>query len=696
MGKTTKSRQCPAVGRGITPGECAENRNSRYRCPDECPHNPFAPQNYELLLAVETAVYAKTMDRLRAEIPSGSATEREFAQAARAKSPHTLNGLYQWHCFFRRDAAGLTFAQRWEQAGFAGLEKNDERALLRAMMQTRVVLFEVHRVLDSQRTAVADLLAPDSAPRLVMDRSLAASGLRFATLLAWSFPLPHFWRLSGSAAMVPALGPFAPLTVVTESVRHLGGPKTGPDMPLWLAEHFCRFDDALTATAQARAQDMFRHLDAQFGKAVYQLQSPLAECRAVLDAAPDVEEDRPSPEEAQEGFSEARAWFGVSNSAQRALQAAAVGQPVLGRVLLGQTCWRLEAIGAARLAALRERFEKQLGPRVRFVGERRDDIGARTTPKEAPFDVALVPPRLLEEPNRLVMGSVALPPPPPGQTLPQTEAELATAFARRFLDEPIPALDNRTPREAARDPALRPNLIHILKERVRSHDAENLRTGRTDDINWLLRELGLDEILFDPPPRRPPLNLQSLAREDEENAEEADRLPPPSLPPRPLTLGEVATRLRQAVAPFDTAKEAIMELQAQGGTLLEDLRELTEDCLSEERFALLVTPLLQAWFALVPMGYAAPDLDLADLCSAWEDVVTDLERSLQASGPRVMDVLFEHCRQPVLAKAIAGELLSMQAQLPKKQRFSQDDKLTVLITLRTAVDALDRALRPSA
>jgi hypothetical protein len=50
----------------------------------------------------------------------------------------------------------------------------------------------------------------------------------------------------------------------------------------------------------------------------------------------------------------------------------------------------------------------------------------------------------------------------------------------------------------------------------------------------------------------------------------------------------------------------------------------------------------------------------------------------------------------VLAKAIAGELLSMQAQLPKKQRFSQDDKLTVLITLRTAVDALDRALRPSA
>jgi hypothetical protein len=58
--------------------------------------------------------------------------------------------------------------------------------------------------------------------------------------------------------------------------------------------------------------------------------------------------------------------------------------------------------------------------------------------------------------------------------------------------------------------------------------------------------------------------------------------------------------------------------------------------------------------------------------------------------------LFEHCRQPLLAMAIAEEMLSLQGQQPKKQRFNQDDKLTALITLRTAIDALDRALRPGA
>jgi hypothetical protein len=139
-----------------------------------------------------------------------------------------------------------------------------------------------------------------------------------------------------------------------------------------------------------------------------------------------------------------------------------------------------------------------------------------------------------------------------------------------------------------------------------------------------------------------------------------------------------------------------LELAAQGATLLEDLRKLTGEGLSDEHFALLLPPLLQAWFAFVPQGCAAPDLDIADLASAWEEVMTDLERPLKERGPSVEEVLFDHCRQPVLAKAIAGEMLNSQAQLPKKQRFSEDHQLTALIALRSTIDALDRALRPRA
>jgi hypothetical protein len=87
--------------------------------------------------------------------------------------------------FFRRDERGLTCAERWAQAKFPGLN-NDERVFLRAKMQVRVVLLEVHRVLDEQRVEGIDLLAPEAPPLIFADRSLAARTPRFATLLTWA------------------------------------------------------------------------------------------------------------------------------------------------------------------------------------------------------------------------------------------------------------------------------------------------------------------------------------------------------------------------------------------------------------------------------------------------------------------------------------------------------------------------------
>ena len=48
-----------------------------------------------------------------------------------------------------------------------------------------------------------------------------------------------------------------------------------------------------------------------------------------------------------------------------------------------------------------------------------------------------------------------------------------------------------------------------MKQRVRDCDEQNLETGRNHDVNWMLCELGLSEILFDPPPKRPRVRLGS-------------------------------------------------------------------------------------------------------------------------------------------------------------------------------------------
>src|SRR5208283_2924762 len=204
----------------------------------------------------------------------------------------------------------------------------------------RVVLLEVHRVLDEQRLEGVDLLAPEAPPMTVVDRSLAARTPRFAALLAWAYPLPHFWRLSGTAISMSDVEDFEAVEVITETVRHLGGPTDLEALRLWLAEHFVRVDEALMATAKERHRLMLASMDAQFGLALYVLQAPFGECRAALDAEPELDRDEPTDKERAEGFAEARDWFDDKSP-------PTAGRKLLGRILLGQAFWRLEATGAA-------------------------------------------------------------------------------------------------------------------------------------------------------------------------------------------------------------------------------------------------------------------------------------------------------------------------------------------------------------
>jgi hypothetical protein len=133
------------------------------------------------------------------------------------------------------------------------------------------------------------------------------------------------------------------------------------------------------------------------------------------------------------------------------------------------------------------------------------DGKAASRAEDPPYDKALVPPALLKDPPKLVFTvSRELAP-----VQPSSPGTMAADFERQrdreFLEAPIAALEGKTPRQAASDPAFREGLRRLIKSRISATDKHNLETGRNDDINWLVRELGLDEILFEPPPLRPRL-----------------------------------------------------------------------------------------------------------------------------------------------------------------------------------------------
>ena len=113
---------------------------------------------------------------------------------------------------------------------------------------------------------------------------------------------------------------------------------------------------------------------------------------------------------------------------------------------------------------------------------------------------ALVAPRLREDPIRLEVQTqrreLAV------EDGSDVDLAVRMSLVRSWLNESIPALGGKTPREAARDPELRPTLVHLVKDQVRSFDEANLRAGTTGDMNWALRDLSLDELIFPAPPWR--------------------------------------------------------------------------------------------------------------------------------------------------------------------------------------------------
>jgi hypothetical protein len=697
MSKASKQRDCPAVGRLIPISECVASRHNPYACPATCPHDPFAPANYSRLLELEGKVNRKSMDYLMEHAPDRRAMDKSFQQASSHPSIHSLHAWFEWNLFYAPGADGLTSCQRREKTGLAGL-KSDQQLLLRAKMQTRVALLQIHRVLDGERVEAVDLFAPGTAPMVFQDRGLAGVAVRFACALTWIYPLPHFWRLSGTAVLIPEMSQFPAEEIVTEIVGHLGGSAESEAVRRWLAEHFVRFDNALQATARLRRMKMFAGMDARFGKAVYELKAPFAECRQRLDELPDVEPDQLSDGERQEGFADARVWFAEQVEMMPAVPQE--GRAVLGRVLLGQAHWRLEAIGGDRFAQLRRQFEKCLGQRVQLTGERLDDLGAAMAAKEPTVDESLVPPRLLEEPQKILLASSRVSAPHPGLSPEEAGLELMHAADRAFLDDHVPALDHRTPREAARDPALRPKLIRLLKQRVRMHDEHNLRHGRTDDINWLLRELGANEILFDPPPWRTP-PPEALPHDDQMDdgdlanviAPDPNLPPAPPLPPTPFDTETAAKRLEAAVKGFSMAADAEEALCASGSTLIDDCADLTVDMLSDEEFSFSVVFLLQAWFALVPPGHRAPALTYQDLEAAFQRSSQEIVKSLKSgSVDRLMDFGRDSV-QPGLMLLLTSEIMQSGMNAPKKIRPTPESLLIVVALVRAVVDELDASLR---
>ena len=675
-------RECPALGKIISSQECGSGRGSRYACTAECPHNPFTPANYGMHAGVETALIQK-MHARAASVLTGEDRKRWHA-AFNNQTTDRLRELMahselmlQYHV--KRDADGHSFSGRWLLDPRADLT-NDERVLLKAMDQSRPMLFEVQRLLDEQTFEGIDLLTGKTL-RLV-DRSAASQICRYTTFLGWWYPMPFYERLTGNVLGVNEIGSKQPLEVLQEIVRHLGGPSDEEGIPEWLALNFFRVCEAVDATAAAVLARKREPGDLLITKTDYTL-SERTRLERFFKESKGFSATESEFEEA--GFD--KVWLVLEDAgsmpeaaAARAGQAGkdSTKQPstLLGRVLLGEKRLRIETVSEKDRKTVRGLVEKLGGECLQFKAELVHDLAAQIAAGARPYDAALVPESLLRDIGTITVSTQVTP--SGSEEAGASPEDMLRRQYKIFVDAAVPALGGLTPRAAAGTPENRALLVALMKSHIRNLD-QMRRNQRVDfDLNPLLEELGLQELVSTPPP----LGGKRLDFEMPEEEEEFG-----------LSVQEMTERLARMTQKYPDNEDALAALRKRFPGILEAIDAHVGSKIEPASMLLLRVSLVRAFFLLAPECSRGGALSKKSVIRGIGEELEELFACMDVSknGAEGIDLWISESVEPAVLTDIAGVLIEHMDRHKEELGTSFRDLPIMLAAVSSVVQELSLA-----
>jgi hypothetical protein len=490
-------RPCPATGGLICPACCGSNRGSKLNCPPECGFFPFGVAGHGLLTEIDGNWISKTHRYLEAQLGEEEMSgifDQFVSKHVRTQQEGLLGVFYPtlYHALLlRRDAEQKTLADRWEAEGWTGLN-NDERTMMQFSRKSYVTVVEVQRLLDTGSLECVDFFEPEPKPFVIYRPKDSSPLPRFTRLLVWLTTFSDYSRISAGGFEVadliwPAWVDFIQGETASQKTQR-------PELTVkqYLAENLSRATHAIHGLMEEAHKRVLESMDFHQCIATYNLSGSLAEVKAVLDNKPDFELDETSSAEKADPPKFAYAWLrkGESQEIEKSMpsmfrHAEGEGAGILGSVRLYDDRMEIETLSKQKYNFARSLVEKCFGTLLQFQREsivdlakqmaERDEIWPDETEETAPAQSSsqpFIPPEM----HRNIL------------------LEAHKRHYTKLLDDPVPALDNKTPRAAAQEPAFRPKLIEWLKAHIRHIDLMNQRDGLSLDINWVLDELGVPEL----------------------------------------------------------------------------------------------------------------------------------------------------------------------------------------------------------
>jgi hypothetical protein len=494
-GKRAK-RQCPAIEAYICTRCCGSQRGPDFGCTADCEFYPFGIAGYDLWLKLNDALTFKLAKRVISEVGElhFQSVSNSFPAAGVGYGAPQGEAAYLTvlHCLLvERDGDGKTLADRWEADGWVGL-RPDEALMMKYQSGAFVTITEIQKVVDHQRTECIDIFDPEKTPFIVVDRTIARRATRFSRVLGWLTHYPHFSKLGQFCHEVPDLVYQEFLDLIREDASKEGYARDEEGYKAYMTEHLSGLLEFLDVMPREKMRAIFRSMDSYHCVGTYDIAGRREEIRRILEAKPDFEWDDHEPDEGDPPEVEYYDWrrVGQSQEIEKEMAPHFRTQPGsewvggVGNIKLYEDKLVFEAFTRQLYDLGKKMIRRHFGKRVKLVDEEISETAGKIADMYEDENYARE-----EEPRNF--SSEAIPP--------EVRAELGRKFYEeyyaRFMDDPVPALDGMTPREASGNPDARPMLVELMKEHIHGIERKNREEGIDISIDFALKELGLDELL---------------------------------------------------------------------------------------------------------------------------------------------------------------------------------------------------------
>jgi hypothetical protein len=455
----------------------------------ECTFNPFGVNSYDSWLGLDAQWQEKSQEYIASALDSYNldAEVRKYGLPDFQGEPQRFANIVPFFLhsklFLEPFHSDKCLADFWERQEWPGLN-NDEQVMMRYRRSSYPAIVEVQEQSNDTAVRCTDLLDEKRGAFIVYDRTTARTAARFTRMLTWVCHYPHYSRIGPVGVIIPH-------GVEGELLSQLRrrAAKEGLSPADYLSGHFLESCGLIRKIHQRGMDRMIDNLDVNEWTGVYDLQAPMEEIQALLDVKPDFEHAEPTRDDGPEAV--CYTWFrrGESQDPEdlmpdfmRSSDGTRTG--TVGRLRLFPDRLEIVTMGEQKFRFARKMIEKSGGSRIRFRSESEKDIKRELrehmkerTPDDSAGDIGV------GTEDRLPL---------------ELQRELMSRFYedhyRKFLDEAVPALSGMTPREAARDAKMRPALLALMKDHLHGIDARNRAEQLDIDIDWVLDELGLDEL----------------------------------------------------------------------------------------------------------------------------------------------------------------------------------------------------------